>query len=438
MHLPANTTSRASVQFAQRAYDPGKRLMYLFLAGFMLITPMSLSEYASLEDWEWLKWARVSLLVVMGILYLNWYRTPALKTLSGKLLLFGVVFTIAALWSTSVIWGLLFKSMYLATLIVGFSLANMLKTEIDFRIFLRIMTITGLLALAGCVAWILSADPLDNPLFWKGRLQLLQLNANLLAQTAVVFALLSGFHLLMKDSTTWSFFAIVVISCMNGIVLLSGSRSALLVLLVSFLALSLILRERRVQFIALIAISLLGFFFVGDWAVTDESVIFTDIESASSDLRITEELTKDTRLQMWQSILNKSMKEPVIGIGWMHFNNRWTTTQSVYLQILLETGIFGVILYGVFVISALASIWKLIRKRRFTTDSDSIRCFVFCITLVAILIHGISESTGVTGASPVSLVLALCCGQIDRFVAMSMGRSGTPRVAFKSRTATLN
>jgi O-antigen ligase len=396
-----------------------KTRLFWLIAIFLILAPVSVSGSTSREGDDPLKWARVIVLALVTLSGLRWLQWPRKGDVAGKQLALAAVFCAGALWSTSPIWGLAFKGMFVASVVAGISLANALRTEGDFRSFARTMTATSLVAIAGISYYALTQQ---EPIFFKGRLTIARINPNLLAQSASVFALLCVFHVLLRDTSRWMTIAMSCTGVMLALTVLSGSRGALLMLVAGLTVLLPAMGKRRRHVLFLSAVSgtclalLAAFWF--NMAVETEDPIVEAAAADSTELRILSELTKDTRMRVWRDVRQKWVASPVVGYGWLHKSDRWALVQSAYLQVLVETGIVGFFPLLVFLIAALSRILESLRLARRAGGLMGQLSFVFAATLFALLFHGAFESSAVTGASPNAVLMGFCVAQLDQLVRM--------------------
>jgi O-antigen ligase len=394
-----------------------KTRLYWLIAAFLILAPVSVSGATSRDGDDLLKWARVTVLAVVTISGFRWLRWPRKGDVAGKLLLVAVVFCGAAIWSTSPLWGLAFKGMFVASVVAGISLANALRSEGDFRSFARAMTSTSVVAIVGLSYF---AATQDAPIFHKGRVTIAQINPNLLAQSAAVFALLCLFHVLVRDSRRWIMTAMTCTGVMLALTILSGSRGAVLMLMAGLAVLMPAIGHNRRQTLVLTVVSIAGLSLLGSFWFTqvDTSDEFGTevVDEETLELRIFRELTKDTRMTAWRAVTRTWSQHPVIGVGWLNRSNRWSTVQSAYLQVLVEAGIVGFVPLIVFLFAALRRIAMALRLARRTHGLPSQLSYIFSATLFALLFHAAFESSAVTGASPNAVLLGFCVAQLDQLV----------------------
>ena len=289
---------------------PAKLILFALIGCFLVLAPLSVSGGASQDDA--LKWARVANLGLLTLVGLQFLRVPRQADISGRLLLFGLVFWISALWSDSVLWGLAFKSMFFASLLAGIAIGNAIQTETEFRGFARVLTAVSLLSL---LLIIYVAATSTSPLFWNGRLQIWRINSNLLAQSGAVFAILSLFHLAIRDRPVWMAIALFQVFAMVSVCVLTGSRGAILMIAAGVcIFLPTLTTKLRTLIItgvvAAMALALISY----SWTQFDENYVDSGYQE-SGDLRIVAEATRDTRFEMWGRVVKKVHEEPMVRCG---------------------------------------------------------------------------------------------------------------------------
>lgn len=399
-----------------------KWVLYLLLVAFLLLAPASVSSAAVRDGKSYLKWSRVGLMIITFFYSLRWLRLPRSNMASGKLILLAVIFCAGALWSDRPAWGLMYKGMFVCSVLTGISLANSLSTDAEYRAFFRTMSASTFLAFA-LVTYFATTQ--DVPLMQNGRLVLAQLNPNLLGQTTAILALLCLVHLLFLDSLRWMRTAGVGMVLMLLLTVLTGSRAAILMLLAGLCLLLPMLGRQQKQLILLGGLSLGGLFVIGTiWLATPEgeegtAMMWADTASHSDayeGLRLTKDLTKDTRLKYWGYVFRRWQRNPALGEGWLHYGNKWGLVQSAYLQILIETGLIGLTALIFFLYSAKRLILESLKCARRSHGASKMLPYIFSATLFGLLIHGVFESSMVTGASPNSLLLTFSTTQLDLIV----------------------
>lgn len=235
-----------------------------------------------------------------------------------------------------------------------------------------------------------------------GRISLLALEANQLARAAGVAAIAS-LHILLTGLRRRSLFSVVVgaIGVLSGcgFIVLGQSRTggAALVGAAAVFAMALVPYSKRLIIVTVGAAALVAVLGLGVvWAGGSDS-FYEKFQSAASRHEIPEAQGRDIqslngRIGIWSEILTEAAREPVSGYGlgndtevitllYADGRSAWRAehTHSLFLQILLTTGVAGLILMG----TALASI----AARAFDANSP-----LGPALLVLVLVDGISEA----------------------------------------------
>ena len=395
-----------------------KRIFFALVASFLVVAPASVSSHACASQ---LKILRIGILGAAFLVGLRWFRVPSLKELSGKFLLLGTVYWLAAIWSTSPMWGLLYKGMLVCSICAAISLARSLRTDHDFRQLCRNTTTAAIVGLA-VLAFLIFA--VGDYSLWKGRLTVSGMNANTLGISAAIFALLSLLHLLIGDGIGWKSIAVGVIACMAVLVVYSGSRAAVLVLLAGGGLLLPVIARNKSQAVLLAAVSV-GV--IGSFSLVwlgDREVGAGAFSESDGSLRLLTELTKDTRIRLWSKALRTWYENDLaIGKGWLHANNKPGFIQSSYLQILNESGLLGLTCMVIFFGGTMQTLTRAIRLARRASGFQSTCLYLFSAVLFAISFHGVFESALLVGTAPNALLLAFSATQLDLLLQRAPARS---------------
>jgi O-antigen ligase len=122
------------------------------------------------------------------------------------------------------------------------------------------------------------------------------------------------------------------------------------------------------------------------------------------------------RSDIWEALVPKAMKTPVLGAGYGSFwidpgiSFRVNEAHSGYLEVWLELGAVGVILLGGVLVST------FLRAHRNLTSSFRLGAFTVCFIVMAAL-HNITEASFVRASShiwTIAVVLTVLCGHSHR------------------------
>lgn len=427
MHSLVVNNSRSKARIAMReSVSPIKYILFGMLGAYLLVAAASVSSGVSANNsFAVLKYLRIALLLCCGALSITWFRMPRMNSAGFGLLLLTSVYWFAGAWSSSPIWALAYKGLFFASVIAGACMACAIRNGSDLLAFCRSMTaaaLVGLILVLMIVMWELGSAPI----FVHGRLGIMGINANILGQTASIYGVISFFHWTIEKRDSWKWVSLSVFILMLLMVILTGSRGALaLCCLGTAVQIPTISKQRRTQVIlygiALVTMLAIGYFVVND---TGGEVQF-DNDSSSDQwefrARLWSEGLKDTRSGIWRYAIRLFTRNPLIGIGWLHYGKSWGTVQSSYLQVLVEAGMLGGILCLVFLYKATTRMIMAVKRARKSSDALSSLTFLCSGLLVAILLHAGFESSAFVGTTPNSFLLSFCVFHLD--MRMDMGRS---------------
>ena len=372
----------------------GDILIYYAASLFLLIAPLSLAT--GLEEAGTAKYARILATVLIVLIGIQRGGLLRLGAVAGMALPFAFCWTLSPLWSASPFWGLFYKSTFLLTFLSGLSLAT---TAVSVDTVCKGLRIVSVVSLA--VALLLLYQYRTNPMATAtGRLSVYGLNPNLLAEMAASLIILTAF-VAAYDSGRWMrrlATAALVVLLTN--VILTGSRGGFLMTIVGCtIVLAPKLRSNR----AYAAVLAGGIVLV---------ILFADHLSAIHDSRIFSEATRDTRSDQWLGGLGLFQQRPLFGLGWLHSGNSWATFQTAYVQILVETGILGVVLFLLLVATAVPHWWATSRRCR-PGEIHSALLYLSAACVASVLVHGLVEASMVLGTSYPPLLLGYGVGLLD-------------------------
>lgn len=172
----------------------------------------------------------------------------------------------------------------------------------------------------------------------------------------VLIALMPGsLFFLWKYRSRFSFtVAIIALFCGFTVILLSGSRGGLVSLAVFIVSILYLFRKnigfRHVMILSVIV--LVALFFIGEKINTER---YMSLENLQNDYNITSE---GGRLQIWKRGWDLFLSNPITGVGVtcfpmaigylreeMNVIPKWQVAHNSYLQVMAETGIFGILVF---------------------------------------------------------------------------------------------
>ena len=351
--------------------------------------------------------------MIIGIGF--FFAKPArLQGLSKSYFYFILFYFAGALWSSSVAWGLFNKGMLVATAGAGFMMAHCIRDIQDLKKGLHILGIVA----AGAGIWVFVIylrNPGDSVVL--DRLAVANMNANSLGQAAACLLVFSVHAVLNEKRKGRRTIGLMSSALLSWVVLSTGSRGAVLFCIISLLALSYPTLKR--YFASIVTFGILGllvFFAYLEFGVPKTpSHDLMDIESNGPQIgvsRLSKELTKNTREGIWKYAFREYKTSPIIGVGWSNFRGRSRNFMNVYLQVLLETGVVGALLFSIVLIKIVGT---LMRKPDIPPQLEFVQSHFMAIGMVgALLAHGIAESSTLLGTTPNAMLIAFSLGLIDR------------------------
>ncbi|MEO2030599.1 MAG: hypothetical protein ABGZ35_00795, partial [Planctomycetaceae bacterium] len=402
-HRPYRATSRVSESAPVSSHS---RILFVIAAAFLLLAPITTRSDAS-EFSYGLKWARIGLSVLAVIIGTRGFQWNRIGRSVRLLLAFSVIFVCGAFWSTSPTLGLLNKGMFLAAFCAGVLLATSLSSLNELRKGLRIIAVAGT-----CGGLVIFAESVLHPeqshVF--GRLAPFGMNANSLGQAGAVFIILILSLATIETDRRRQFVLLICTAMMAWIIVQTGSRGAFVM---AALGSSLVLLGFMRGKVELIVLSLLaaGFFATLYMMISTEHFDGGTLYPASirdaDTIRLSRELFKDTRSQVWRLTLERWSEHPIQGIGWWNARGRSLSVMNIYLQVLLETGLIGATFFFVCIVAVIRSGIKTLRlQKHWSRHMRSLAWLTLGCTF-GLLIHGMAESSTLLGTTSNSLVFGM-------------------------------
>lgn len=414
---------------------PSSRAQFVLAGLLLLVAPLS----GSGDSTTTIKLVRIALSVAMVVGCFAHFNRARVGKLSRGLLGVALLYTLAAVWSKDPVYGLLHKGMFLASVIAGIVLAASLNSISDLRVGLR--TIAPFICFGiGAVVFAAVADPNSHYVF--GRLAVFGINANAIGQSAAAMLILSVSHIVL-DRSKWRYLSGLNLVALGWIVIATGSRGSVL-MAAAGCALVCVGAFRGVArniggVLVFLAMTSPALVLVGAELTSDYGAEGTigDRNWTTGGGRIQRELLKDTRSEMWAVCLKQWKASPVVGVGWFAANHRSRSTMNMYLQVLVECGIVGVLFLAIWLISLLSWCARLAKVVGGWPAEYRVCAWLSLGCVFGLLIHGIAESSILLGTTVNPLLLGFSVVMVERMPVMFnvAARPRKPGTVPKSRPA---
>ena len=370
--------------------------IFILAGAFLLLSPLSVATGLSFS--EPAKYLRLGTTVVMLLVWLGSRRGFRLGGAAQAFVTFGVVFTASAAWSDLPHWALFYKGMFLLTSLAGLSLAGTVRSADELRKGMRFLgMVSAAAAVLAFAVYRINPDEATT----QDRMAVLGINANMLGQTAAVLLILCAHLALNEPSRTWKRLMLFSGALLAVIIIGTGSRGALLMAGLGIVVLAIPHVARPgVLVSALVPAAIVGY-------------LALEVIDAVGTERLVGEIGKNTRAGIWRFGLRQFGTSPIIGIGWLHWGERWGSVQSAYLQVLIESGLIGGAVLAGTLAAVLSRAWRThaqLQRQRLPADLS----YLMLACLISTTVHGLAESSMVMGSTLNPLLLGLGVGLGDR------------------------
>ena len=377
-----------------RRLRPSSTWQFIFAGLLLLVAPLASSSDSTIG----IKLTRIGLSLMTVLVCLGQFNWSRVGKHSRRLFGFAVYFTVGAIWSSDPIYGILNKGMFLATCLAGMVLAVALNTISDLRVGLRIL-LPFIAFGATAVIYAAISDPIFH--YTMGRLAAFNMNANMLGQSSAAMFILCLAHIFL-DRGRWRLLSASCSIVLLYIVFQTGSRSAAvmaiggggLICVGGFRGIA-----RNIGLIFVFMTMLAPAFVLVGWDFASDQDPFAQNLLAGRGGRLQRDLLKDTRTEFWAYSFRIWEKNPIIGVGWSSVRHRSTTTASIYLQVLVELGIVGLIVFVVWLVGMIGWCLKLSRQVGNWPREYRVCAWVSIGCIMGLLVHGIGESSMLLGTT---------------------------------------
>lgn len=369
-------------------------------AAFFVFAP--LSGASDIPGVEGIKYARLycSILIVgVGVFLM---RAGKPRPAGLVFLLWAIYYMSAAVYGPNVVGGLTLKGLYILVVMSGLVAAYSVRSIQDLQIGLR-MVLLG----SGVFALILFREMATNPhaVASVGRLVAFGMNPSRIGQECAPMLICGSAVAFYDRSKGWRLLAYGICSILALATIASGSRGGTFMAIIGVFtcAFPLIKRPFLLGFTALVVYVVGGF------------ILSAVSEHATERLQ---DFSFETREGIWAEGWELFSQSPFVGLGWVvdeqaRAGGSTRNMHSVYMQILVETGILGGLVFAAaigFVLLRGLSLFFYVRQHHL----DS-RYMFFALGLMgAILAHCTAESSTIMGSNINALMLPFSIGLVDR------------------------
>lgn len=375
--------------------------VHLLAAAFMIVAPLSISGQAT----EGIKYLRLIVTATMAGFGMFLYEKESFGSLTKSFVFFCAIFTTSALWSDNIFWALFYKGSFLMAVLGGiymtYTIQNRQQLTNAIKLMANIGTIGGLLLFV-----VFLMNPETNTA--GGRMAVGGMNANTIGAAAAPMFTLAVFMSFWQQQFKRRLFYLGSATLLAITILGSGSRGATLMALVgTLMAIKPFLQKKAATVILAVALPLGGLQIV---SIATGFDLASKIPGLS---RITEGgTTENTREGMWQFSMKRFYANPAIGCGWLHFGNSQANSHSVYIQVIVESGLVGGTFFVAFVFQVFIGSSRSKQELSGMASPELLALPMGIVTSVAV--HGMVEASALFGTTSLPLLFGFSITLIDR------------------------
>lgn len=384
----------------------------LLLIALFVIAPLSISTVPYVVT---MKYARFGLLALVVMITLQ--RLPRIGKLSRAWLLLGTVYAVSSVWSSLVVTAFAYKSMFLAMILGGICLGNTAVSLSGVISCARAVTSAGVIMYLGTALAILQG--IAEPIYWfNDRMSVLGLNSNFVGVFSTSYFVAAVAVFLFTPSRSWKYIGFCAAGMFAMGVIYSGSRLAILMSIVTtFLFFFAKLEKHRQKLLYASALMIfvisVAFLLSPQSGASSNNVAYEASSEGGSGFRFLDELTRDTRSGHWARAIGIWKENPILGVGWSEFRGRWELHHSAYLQVLVESGIFGALAWAWVLWCCFTQCKFVYVNRRFLSGLEVTTAELGMAALGGCLIHAFGESALLAATMPLAVALGVAIQHLD-------------------------
>ena len=378
----------------------------LLAAAYFVLSPLSAAT--DLSYLVVFKYGRVYVTLLLLFVAFFIVRLYRLRATAVVFLLFVGFYVLAALWSALPVAALKYKGLYGLAVLSGFMLAYSIRDFRDLEMSMRL-----LLVAATIFAGLILIEFLQNPaaLIRNDRLAFWNMNPNRVGQSLAAMLILVAYMALYDRSILWRRTAYIVGSVLGIMMIFTGSRAAAGEALIGcfIVAIPMFRQPGRLAV-------------VGILVVITIMIVLKTTEVAGPERLLDTSL--DNRQGVWTNAISLWKESPLYGQGWVYntVGDRAATANmhSIYLQTIVEAGIFGAVLMA---LAMFYVVYAGRRLHRYVRELDIVvpAAYLALGYVVAIFVHGTVEAGTFQGSTLNAMMLPFALGLFDRIPEMLRG-----------------
>ncbi|MEE9131723.1 MAG: O-antigen ligase family protein [Phycisphaerales bacterium] len=391
-------TGHLALVIASRWVSP----MFLLTGAFFVFSPLSAAQLFPFTVPA--KYGRVYITLLLLFVGIFFFRAYRLGQTAFVFLTFVGLYVLASLWSDFPLDALKYKGLYGLSVVSGFLLARSVRDFRDLEIGLRALVMG-----AAVFGTLMLVEVVRNPstVFHLQRLSFWGMNANRIGQTIAPMLIVTAYVALFDRAAAWRLAAYVIGGALGILLMYTGSRGgAGEALLGCFIVATPLIRR---PFVLIVVAGLVGF-----------AVVFTLATAATDAPERLLNLSLETREGIWDFARSEFADAPVFGQGWIYntgggpgggLSSR--NMHSIYVQVAVETGAFGVFFMGIamlFVLFKGLSTYRYVRS--FGIEPQTV--YLALGLVAAVLAHGVIEAGTVMGSTLNGMMLPFGIALFDR------------------------
>jgi len=388
------------------------RPMLITAAGYVVVSPLSAATL--LPHFGVLKYIRVYITILIIVIGMMAYRRLRLGAVSLALFVAISFYALAGLWGPNVTAALMYKGLLVLAIISGALVGGTIGSIRDLREMVRALTV-GAAVLCGVflAAYVASPESISH----IGRFHPWGINPNRVGQSCAPLAVIAIYSAFNDSSKRFRLFAIIVLGLLGFLVIITGSRGAIgMAVIGSFIVMFPMIRR------PFLVGTVLLFVMVG------ANIAISSVEAVNVE-RIGK-VNFDSRDEPWTDAFDYIRRSPFYGHGWVRVEDALEggtrNFHSIYLQLVVESGIGGLALFVAFMILG-AMMWSRHLLAALRSAQGAPGAVFFGGGLMAsIFAHGFIESGTLMGSTVNVLLLGVSAGLADRFRWVLHHESQTP------------